>query len=128
MTPDDVLAELQRIRAEQSALDPDSGDFRALENRRLQLADLAQLALDGARDRNSLERELEHLEARIRDMDDDRIEVPSWQLTMTRDGRFAINDPRAHASQINAALDSNAQLDRAAMEARIEQLKQTLTE
>ena len=84
--------------------------------------------MDAAKGRQALETELEHLEARLATINEERIEVPSWQKTMTRDGRFAINDPAAHASQINAALDENTKLDRTALEARIEELKKTLTE
>ena len=128
MTPDEVLAELHRIRDEQKALDPSSTRYAALERERRELADTARSALDTTKGRDALVNELEHLEQRLAAMDDDKIEIPSWQLTMTRNGRFAINDPRAHASQINATLDDNAAVDRSAIEARIGQLRTLLAD
>ncbi len=99
-----------------------------LETQRLELVNQAQLAMDAARGRDALQAELEHLEQRLAGLDDDKIEIPDWQMKMTRGGRFAINDPTAHASQINAALDKNAEVDREAIEARIQHLKTTLAE
>ncbi len=128
MTPDEVFAELRRIRAEQATLDPASDRFRTLERRRRDLSNEAQMAIDRSRGRDALQAELDHLVARLESIEAEKIEIPSWQLQMTRGGRFAINDPTAHASQINAALDENAELDRDAIEARIEQLRATLAE
>ncbi len=128
MTPDEVFAELRRIRAEQATLDPVSDRFRTLERRRRDLSREAQTAIDRSRGRDALQAELDHLVARLDSIEADKIEIPSWQLKLTRGGRFAINDPTAHASQINAALDENAELDRDSIEARIEQLRATLAE
>lgn len=128
MTPDEVLAELHRIRDEQRELDPASARYAELEGRRQELAAGSAAALDATKGRQALQAELDHLEQRLAAIDDDKIEIPDWQLKMTRGGRFAINDPRAHASQINATLDKNSAADRTAIEARIDLLRRTLAE
>ncbi len=128
MTPDEVLAELHQIRRDQAALDPDSEQYRELEARRSHLADLAGAALDANRGRASLREELEHLEARLAAIDDDKIDVPSWLTTMTADGRLAINDPSIPIEGINDAIEKNARLDRKSIEARIQHLKKALAE
>lgn len=128
MTPDEVLAELRSIRSKQADLDPASSDYRSLENRRLELASLAQTALDASHGRAALARELSNLEQRLDRLEDDKIEVPTWQQAMQARKGLSINDPAAHASQINAAHDKNAAADRASIEARISQLKSILAE
>ncbi|MDJ0953618.1 MAG: hypothetical protein QNJ81_08060 [Acidimicrobiia bacterium] len=128
MTPDEVFAELRRIRAEQATLDPASDRFRTLERHRRDLSAAAQTASDRSRGRDALQAELDHLVARLERIEAEKIEIPSWQRQMTTGRRFAINDPTAHAAHINATLDENAELDRAAIEARIEQLRATLAE
>ena len=128
MTPDEVLAELHRIRDEQRKLDPASAQYAALERRRQELADEAAAALDAAKGRQALEAELRHLELRLAAIDDEQIEVPDWQMKMTRGGRLAINDPRTHAANINATLEENSAADRTAIEARIDHLRRTLQE
>jgi hypothetical protein len=125
LTPDEVFAEIRQIRAAQDEVDPGSAAYTRLERRRLELKGMARDAIDQARNRTALEQELEHLETRLSRLEDDRIEVPTWQKTMRR---YTINDPGASARRINDELDRNTEDDRAAIEARIVRLRRVLAE
>lgn len=123
LTPSQVLAELQSIADELGELSPGSARRAKLEERRTALRRYAQNIADGRRDRSSLQQELEHLERRLAAFQADKIEVPSWQMSMA-----TLNDPAAHATKINQALDQATAADREAIEQRIKQLKKALTE
>jgi hypothetical protein len=125
LTPDEVFAEIRQIRAAQDEVDPGSAAYTRLERRRLELKGMARDAIDQARNRTALEQELEYLETRLSRLEDDRIEVPTWQKTMRR---YTINDPGASARRINDELDRNTEDDRAAIEARIVRLRRVLAE
>ncbi len=128
LTPDEVLAELRTIRTEQQGMDPTSDEYQLLESRRLELVSMAQMALDTSHGRESLVRELANLQQRLEHIDNHKIEVPAWQQAMASRRGLTINDPAAHASQINAAHDRNTAADRSAIEARISQLRKILAE
>ena len=125
MTPDDVLAELQHIRTEQDSLEPASPAYAALERRRHELQTLAQTAADAARGQKALEVELEHLEARLQQLEGEKVDIPDWQVAMHK---YAINDPAAPTNRINATIDEKNKNDRTSIEARILQIKQALAE
>ncbi|MDJ0925619.1 MAG: hypothetical protein QNJ77_13760 [Acidimicrobiia bacterium] len=128
ITPDEVLAELRAIGDQLDALAPDAPERDALEQRRRDLRDAAQATADASRSREHLASELKHLKKRLAAFDAEKINVPAWQIAMTSGGRLTINDPAAHASKLNAALDEATALDREAIEARIEQLERALGE
>ncbi|MCP4303883.1 MAG: hypothetical protein GY926_09760 [bacterium] len=120
-TPDDLLAQLTAIRAQLDALDPASPEYEALESKRIELAATAEEAADTARNPEALSAELEHLEKRLATFESEKISVPAWQAAMT-----SMNDPAAHAINLNAELDAKTALDRAAVENRIARLKKVL--
>lgn len=125
MTPDDVLAELLQIRAEQETLEPGSPAFIALEQRRRELKALAVNASDQSRNRESLLAELHNLEARLGELDGYTVEVPEWQKSISK---YSINEPGAHIAKINAAIEDNYEDERTGIEARIVQIMKVLAE
>jgi hypothetical protein len=125
LTPDEILAELNDIRSRLAELPPGVAARAELEERRAELHAAAQYAADATRDPRQLQRELEHLEGRLAAIEDEKIEVPSWQQAMAA-GHLTINDPGAPNLRINQALDAASALDRAAIEARIARLKKAL--
>lgn len=122
LTPDQALAELLEIRARLDTLEPASPEYDALDERRQQLAAAAQEAVDAARTPEDLQTELEHLEQRLTSFDGERIVVPGWQRAMA-----TINDPATPVAQINKELDAKNQLDRDAVQQRIDRLRKALS-
>ena len=123
MTPDEVLAELIEIRARLDNLEPGSTEHHELELRRQALVAAAEKAADAARNPESLQAELEHLERRLAAFEGEKINVPAWQMAMA-----SVNDPSAHARKLNEELDAKNELDRDAVEQRIARLKKALSE
>jgi hypothetical protein len=123
LTPSQILAELQAILDELAELSPGSVRRAELQERRAVLRRYARNLADASRDRSSLQRELEHLEGRLAAFKADKIEVPSWQMSMA-----TINDPAAHATKINEALDQATAGDRESIEQRVKQLRKALAE
>lgn len=126
MTPEDVLAELNAIRAKLDSLPTAAPERAALESRREELRRAALEVADATRNPETLVAELEHLESRLAGFDKERINVPAWQIAMTSSGKLTINDPAAYAAKLNEALDEASAADRARIEERINQLKRTL--
>ena len=124
--PDQVLHELRDIIARLEALPADSPDRLRLEERRESLRNIARSAADAARNPDNLRAELEHLERRLESFETDKIEVPSWQLSLTRGGRLSLTNPVADAARINKAMEAGTAADRASIEARIARLRQVL--
>lgn len=120
-TPDDLLAQLTAIRAELDALAPSAPEYHELEAKRIRLTAEAAEAADAARNPEALRAELEHLEKRLAAFEAEKISIPAWQIAMT-----TMNDPAAHAVNLNAELDAKTELERAAVEMRIARLKKAL--
>ncbi|MEA2002683.1 MAG: hypothetical protein U9N84_12485 [Actinomycetota bacterium] len=128
ITPEQVLEELLEIGQRLDTLAPDAAERESLEARRADLRLAAQEVADATRNREILAEELKHLEQRLADFEDEKINVPGWQIAMTSGGRFSINDPAAHAYKLNETLDDKTELDRASIEQRIGRLKKALDE
>jgi hypothetical protein len=126
ISPEQVLEELLEIRRRLDRLAPDAPQRADLQTRRTDLRGAAQEAADAARNPDNLRAELEHLEQRLAGFEGEKINVPAWQMAMTSGGRWSINDPAAYASKLNEALDAATELDRNAIEDRINQLRTTL--
>jgi hypothetical protein len=125
MTPEDVLAELNTIRTKLDSRPAAAPERAALESRREELRLAALEVADATRNPETLAAELEHLERRLAGFDNERINVPAWQIAMTSGGKLTINDPAAYAAKLNEALDEASATDRARIEERINQLKRT---
>ena len=128
LTPDQIFEELRGLAAQLDLLQPDSPERKRLETRRDSLRRQAQVVSDAGRDPDNLRRELEHLRARLSDMDAERIEVPAWQRKLTAGGRLSLVNPVADAARINAAIDAATAHDRAAVIARIVWIEELLGE
>lgn len=126
ITPGQVLAELTQIREQLEKLSPDSPLRPDLLLRRAELRQAAREAADSARSPDALQAELEHLERRLAAFEGEKINVPAWQMAMSSGGRLTINDPAAHASKLNEALDEANSMDRQAVEERIAAIKNAL--
>lgn len=126
LTPDQILAELRTLNDQLESLQPDSRERTALEERRAALRHQARMTSDAGRNPGNLRTELDHLRGRLTELDDERVEVPNWQKTLTANGRFSITNPIADAARINAELDKATEPDRAAIVARIAQIEEVL--
>jgi hypothetical protein len=126
LTPDQIFDELRTLRDQLESLQPDAAERARLEERRAALRDQARMTSDAARNPGNLRTELEHLLGRLAELDDERVEVPNWQKTLTANGRFSITNPIADAERINAKLDKATEPDRAAIVARIAQIEEVL--
>ena len=126
ITPDELLDELSAITARLEELPPESPERSRLELQRDNLRETARRTADAARNLDSLRTELVHLRRRLAAFEADKVEVPDWQVALTRGGRFSLTDPVADAARINDAMDAATALDRASIEARIADLEETL--
>ncbi len=124
--PDQVLRELQDLKAALDALPSESPERAPLEERREVLREQARLPAEATRNLDALRAELEHLEGRLAAFDSEKIEVPNWQLAMTRGGKFSLVNPVADAARINDAIEAGQAVDRATIEARIARLRKAL--
>lgn len=127
ITPEDALAELTQIRLALDSAPADAPDRAALEDRRDELRRAARDAADATRNAEALAAELAHLERRLATMDNERISVPAWQISMSPGGKLS-NDPAAYASKLNEALEAATATDRAHIEERISRLKRAINE
>ncbi len=116
-TVDEALAELRSIAARLDSLTDDDPRRADLEARREELRVAAQRAADEARNPVGLRRELETLERRLVELDREQIK-PAWV-----EGRRWINDASAYARHLNKRIARSSEQDRAAIEARIAQLR-----
>jgi chromosome segregation ATPase len=128
LTPGQVLAELDAIRLQLETLSPDSPEREQLLQRRADLRQAAQATADATRNPKALRAELEHLESRLSQFESEKINVPAWQMSMSSGGRFSINDPAAHASKLNQAIDEANSMDRQTIEDRIDEIKKALAD
>ena len=120
LTIDQALAELRQIAAALETLEPGDPSRIALESRREELRIAARRASDGARNPLALERELASLEARLAELEKEKIK-PSWI-----EHRNWVNDPSAYAGRINELLETATELDRQPIETRIAELREQL--
>ena len=126
ITPDELLDELSAITARLEELAPDSPERSRLELQRDQLRATARRTADAARNLDNLRTELDHLRSRLAAFESDKVDVPDWQIALTRGGKFSLTDPVGDAARINDAMDAATALDRASIEARIADLEETL--
>lgn len=124
--PDQTLQDLLALSKELDALPADSPARLELEDQRDVLREQARLAANKARDPDNLRAELDHLLSRLETFEADKVEVPDWQMTMTRGGKLSLVDPVADAGRINDAIDAGTAEERAAIEARIADLRNAL--
>ncbi len=128
LTPSQIFDELCGIAEQLDSLQPDAAERARLELRRDTLRRQAQVVSDTGRNPDNLRRELEHLRARLSDMDAERVEVPAWQRKLTADGRLSIVNPVADAARINAAIHAATAHERAAIAVRIVRIEEMLGE
>lgn len=121
MTIDEALREIEAIRLRLEHLPADAVERRELEQRRAQLRAAARQAADEARDPSYLRLELEHLERRLAALEHRKIKIPRWQAAIKW-----MNDPAASINAINRRLEDADATDRAALSARIEELRLVL--
>ncbi len=127
MTPDELLSELRTIASRLDQLPPGHTDRTALETRRAELRELARTAAEAQRDPRVLRAELEHLEARLTELEEQKITVPSWQTELASH-RLTITDPSAQANRVNAEIERGTAAERGAIEERIAQIREALGE
>lgn len=120
LTIDQALAELRQIAVALEALEPGDPSRTALETRRTELRIAARRAADGSRNPIALERELSSLEARLAELEKEKIRR-SWI-----EHRNWVNDPSAYAGRINELLETATEPDRQTIETRIAELREQL--
>lgn len=117
---DEALARLTAIRAELAALGPDDPRRPELEAQRTEIQEEARLLADASRNPEYLALELQHLEARLVELERTQIK-PSLM-----ERRRVINDPSAYAHGINRKIIEANRAEIESLERRIGELRQAL--
>lgn len=121
MTPDEIFAAVQELTERLAGAPAGSPEAEALQAELDTLRSLAaDQALDGRHD-SSLVLELKELRRRLRALNDQTVQPPSFSKR-----RFRLTDPTAFARQLNERLEKNNAGDKAYLEGRISELEREL--
>ena len=124
ITVDAALTELLDISRRLDDLSADDPTRRKLEARREELQQAARMAADRARDPTVLQSELDHLHARLADIDN----RPIGDAWSQKRNYVWINDPGAYSNVINRKIVEGDRPERDQVVRRIEELETVIQE
>jgi hypothetical protein len=122
LSADEALSQVASLGAQIDRLPPGDPGRAPLEARRERLRHAAREAADRSRSEAALRHELEGLHSRLTAIE----ERPIGKGWAEKGAHRWVNDPSAHAHRINEMLAEQDESERAAILARIAQLKELL--